>query len=204
MAALHRPADCGPVALSSESPRHNHSRHSLIGESALIVQVPEAEPFVRGLRSRFDFRSSEGVPAHITVLHPFVPYPVPRTSLDQLEQLFSSHDAFEFRLTSIGRWPDNLHLLPLPAEPFVALTRAVWAAFPTHPPYEGRFSDIVPHLSVAQGGTELLDEAEPLLGRVIPLSGIAGVCREVSLLALTGSTWEVTYRFPLRLPPAQS
>lgn len=176
----------------------------MIGESALIVQVPEAEPFVRDLRARFDFRSSEGVPAHITVLHPFVPYPVPRSSLDQLEALFSSRDAFDFRLSRIGRWPDNLHLLPLPAEPFVALTRAVWAAFPAHPPYEGRFSDIVPHLSVAQGASELLDEAFPLLGQAIPASGIAGVCREVSLLALTGNSWEVTYRFPLRHPPAHS
>jgi 2'-5' RNA ligase len=176
----------------------------LIGETGLIVQVAEAEPFVRDLRARFDFRSSEGVPAHITVLHPFVPYPLPRTSLDLLEEIFLSRDAFEFRLTKIGRWPDNLHLLPQPAEPFVALTRAVWAAFPNHPPYEGRFADIVPHLSVAQGGTELLDEAEPLLGQAIPPSGIAGICREISLLTLTGSTWEVTYRFPLRQPPASS
>ena len=153
---------------------------------------------MRDLRGRFDFRSSEGVPAHITVLHPFAPNPVPRTSLDRLEQLFSRHDAFEYRLDGIGRWPDNLHLLPSPVEPFVALTKAVCAVFPTQSPYEGRFSDIVPHLSVAQGGTELLDEAEPLLRHAMPPSGIVGVCQEISLLVLTGSTWEVTYRFPLR------
>jgi hypothetical protein len=176
----------------------------LVGETGLIVQVPEAEPFVRDLRERFDFRASEGVPAHITVLYPFVPYPVPGTSLDRLEQLFSSCDAFEYRLDSIGRWPDNLHLIPSPVEPFVALTKAVWAAFPDYPPYEGRFSDIVPHLSVAQGGTELLDEAEPLLRQAMPPSGIAGVCREISLLVLTGSSWEATYRFPLRQTPARS
>lgn len=174
----------------------------MIGETGLIVQVAEAEPFVRDLRARFDFRSSEGVPAHVTVLHPFVPYPLPSPSLDLLGQLISSRDAFEFQLSRIGRWPGNLHLLPFPAEPFVALTRAVWAAFPNHPPYEGRFSDIVPHLSVAQGATELLDEAEPLLSQAIPPLGIAGVCREICLLALTGSTWEVTSRFPLRQPPA--
>jgi hypothetical protein len=176
----------------------------LIGETGLIVQVLEAEPFVRDLRARFDFRSSEGVPAHITVLHPFVPYPVPTTSLDRLHQIFSNFDQFEYRLDGIDRWPANLHLLPLPTDPFVALTRAVWAAFPGYPPYEGRFSDIVPHLSVAQGGTELLDEAEPLLRQAMPPSGIAGVCREISLLVLTGSGWEVTYRFPLRQPPARS
>lgn len=135
--------------------------------------------------------------------HAFVPYPLPKTSLDLLERLFSSRDAFEFRLTRIGRWPDNLHLLPLTAEPFVALTQAVWAAFPTHPPYDGRFSEIVPHLSVAQGGTELLDEAEPLLGQVMPPSGIAGACREISLLALTGSRWEVTGRCRPRCCPVQ-
>ena len=159
---------------------------------------------MKDLRARFDVRSSEGVPAHITVLHPFRPLPHPGAVADQLKQLLARCKSFDFRLTKIGRWPDNLHLLPAPSDPFVALTRAVWAAFPAHPPYEGLFSDIVPHLSVAQGATELLDEAFPLLGQAIPASGIAGVCREVSLLALTGNSWEVTYRFPLRHPPAHS
>lgn len=158
--------------------------------------MPEAEPFVRDLRARFDFRASEGVPAHITVLHPFRPHPFSGAVIDQLKQLFARFRSFSFRLTTIGRWPDNLHLLPAPSDPFVALTRAVWAAFPSYPPYEGRFPDIVPHLSVAQG-PELLEEAEPLLRRAIPPSGVAAVCKDVTLLTMTGNRWEEVSRFSL-------
>jgi 2'-5' RNA ligase len=169
----------------------------LIGETALIVPVPHAEPYLKDLRARFDVRSSEGVPAHITVLHPFAPWPHPGAVIDQLKQLFARCKSFDFRLTKIGRWPDNLHLLPAPSDPFVGLTRAVWAAFPSYPPYEGRFPDIVPHLSVAQGRVELLEEAEPLLRRAIPPTGIAAFCKDVTLLTMTGNTWEEVCRFSL-------
>ena len=41
-------------------------------ESALLVPVPEAEPFVQRHRFRHDSVALRGVPAHITVLFPFV------------------------------------------------------------------------------------------------------------------------------------
>jgi hypothetical protein len=40
--------------------------------SALIVKVPEAEAVVSPLRARFDATSQLGVPAHITILFPFM------------------------------------------------------------------------------------------------------------------------------------
>src|SRR5690242_3716091 len=42
-------------------------------ESALIVAVPEAEPAVAALRTAYDPAASWGVPAHVTVLYPFLP-----------------------------------------------------------------------------------------------------------------------------------
>lgn len=169
----------------------------MVGQAALVVAVPEAEPYVRDLRARFDFRSGEGVPAHITVLHPFELHPVRAGTLDHLRQLFLGFEPFEYRLQAVVRWPDNLHLVPAPSERFVALTKAVWAAYPSYPPYEGRFADIVPHLSVAQGEARLLDEAEPLLREATPTSGIAAICNEVNLLAETAGVWKVIDRFPL-------
>ena len=41
--------------------------------SGLIVEVPEVEPAVGELRSRLDGNARLGIPAHITVLFPFVP-----------------------------------------------------------------------------------------------------------------------------------
>ena len=41
-------------------------------ESALVILVPEAEPLVRPFRHRFDPSAALGVPAHITLLYPFI------------------------------------------------------------------------------------------------------------------------------------
>jgi hypothetical protein len=41
--------------------------------SALIVEVPAAEPAVARRRERLDSSAPLGVPAHITVLYPFLP-----------------------------------------------------------------------------------------------------------------------------------
>jgi hypothetical protein len=43
-----------------------------MAESAFIVRVPEAEPHVAHLRERFDPMALLGVPAHITLLYPFL------------------------------------------------------------------------------------------------------------------------------------
>ncbi|WP_079312549.1 hypothetical protein [Microbispora sp. GKU 823] len=44
-----------------------------IDETALVVEVPSAEPLVRGLRERYDSFAAYGMPAHVTVLYPFLP-----------------------------------------------------------------------------------------------------------------------------------
>lgn len=42
-------------------------------ESTILVPVPEAEPVVGQLRAGLDRAASRGIPAHVTVLYPFVP-----------------------------------------------------------------------------------------------------------------------------------
>ena len=44
--------------------------------SAVIVPVPEVEPPVRDLRRELDPSAAGGVPAHVTVMYPFL---APRT-----------------------------------------------------------------------------------------------------------------------------
>lgn len=40
--------------------------------SAVVLQVPEAEALVGALRERLDPSARLGVPAHVTLLHPFM------------------------------------------------------------------------------------------------------------------------------------
>jgi hypothetical protein len=43
------------------------------GSTAVLLCVPEAEPVVHGWRSTGDPSASRGVPAHVTLLSPFLP-----------------------------------------------------------------------------------------------------------------------------------
>jgi len=46
--------------------------HPPVRQTALIAPVPEAEACVGAWQARFDRSAALGVPAHITVLHPFI------------------------------------------------------------------------------------------------------------------------------------
>src|SRR3954470_1036237 len=50
-------------------------RHQMFSgfEAALVVMPPGAEPVVKSFRDRFDPVAALGMPAHITVLYPFIP-----------------------------------------------------------------------------------------------------------------------------------
>ena len=44
-----------------------------IGQTAIIVPVGAAEPIVGRWRTRFDPAAAAGVPAHVTIIYPFLP-----------------------------------------------------------------------------------------------------------------------------------
>jgi hypothetical protein len=117
--------------------------------TALIVEVPEAEPAVGALRLEHDSSAALGVPAHVTILFPFV---APDDIDDNaLEQLFARFRPFAFTLDRVERFDDGVTWLhPEPSLPFVDLTAAVAQRWPDHPPYEGAFDEPIPHLTVSE------------------------------------------------------
>ena len=121
-------------------------------ESALVILVPEAEPLVRPLRDRFDPSAALGVPAHITLLYPFIaPERIGADTLDAIAACFRGFAPIAFSLTEVRRFPtETLYLAPAPDEPFRNLTRTIWDRFPETPPYGGAWPDIVPHLSIGR------------------------------------------------------
>jgi len=103
--------------------------------TALIVEVPEAEPAVGELRLQHDSSAALGVPAHITILFPFAD----AAAVDEggLADLFSRFRAFDFKLDRVERFDDGIVWLhPEPSLRFVDLTSAVAERWPDHPPYE--------------------------------------------------------------------
>jgi 2'-5' RNA ligase len=169
--------------------------------TAVIAAVPEAGPLVERHRQRLDAAAGWGVPAHVTVLYPFVPpAAVTPDVVATLAAAVASVRAFDCRFAR-SRWfgQEVLWLDPEPDEPFRRLTAAAWAAFPHQPPYGGAFDDPVPHLTVAesriaglpaaQAAERAVQEGLPVLARVDRLLLIAG--------ADAPRSWRVLHELPL-------
>ncbi len=124
--------------------------------TALVVPVPEAEPLVAEHRARHDPSAALGVPAHITILVPWVgAEQVAEPDREAIRAIAARTAAFEYELGAFGRFEGGtLFLRPDPPEPFVRLTEAVVGRWPDHPPYEGAFAEIVPHLTVAESADD--------------------------------------------------
>jgi len=172
-------------------------------ESALLITVPAAEPTVTGHRSRFDKSAAHGVPAHVTVLYPFLPPALIDADVHAvLTRLFGSVPGFRFTLDRTGWFDQILWLGPADPGPFSALTELVAARFPSCPPYGGQYAEVIPHLTVADGAplTDLL-AAEAAVRPHLP---IAAKATEVTLMAgpppaaaPSGARWTAVATFPL-------
>jgi 2'-5' RNA ligase len=163
--------------------------------SAFIVRVPEAEPTVSELRRKFDATAALGVPAHITILYPFMePDKVTPEVLRSVQEAVAKCHAFAFALRKGSRWPETTYLLPEPAQPFIRLTKAIVQRFPTYPPYSGRHSEIIPHLTVADGSEHAANAAEAELKFIFNRSGpINATCRQIELIENSSGVWRTMH-----------
>ena len=140
------------------------------------------------------------MPAHVTVLYPFIPPAlITNEVLGELGELFSRLDGFDFSLSEV-RWFDQrvVYLAPSPSAAFRQLTATVGDKFPEYPPYEGAFDDVVPHVTVGEDAPRTwLRAAGWLVERRLPITG--GVT-EVWLMTIgnPGPSYRVERAFPLR------
>jgi 2'-5' RNA ligase len=145
-------------------------------QSGLIVEVPEAEPAVRRHRERLDASAPLGVPAHLTILFPFMPpHAIDAVALTRLEELFAEVRHFRFVLDHTDWFgQDVLWLSPRDPGPFRALTQHVFRAYPAYPPFEGQFDDVVPHLTIGHGQSlSVLRRAEDSVQSCLPIEARA-------------------------------
>lgn len=170
-----------------------------MAESGFIVRVPEAEPLVRALRERYDESARLGVPAHVTVLFPFMPPErVDASVLERIRRVVGSARSFEFSLSAVARFPATAYLAPEPPAPFVALTEALVAEFPQFPPFGGEFPTVIPHLTVAHGSAEEAQAVETqLIARLAEHGPIKSTCRSLELLENSSGHWRLLHVFRL-------
>jgi 2'-5' RNA ligase len=168
-------------------------------ESAVLVLVPEVEGVVASHRANLDAAARLGVPAHVTVLYPFVPPErIDELVIAKLAEAIGSVAAFDVTFAGT-RWFERsvLWLGPEPDEPFRALTAAAQRAFPGYLPYGGAHPDVVPHLTIGQDQqAEALEAAARAIEPRLPVSATVryAVLMEGSLQP---HTWRVVADLPL-------
>jgi len=167
-------------------------------DTALICRVPEAERYISRYRDRYDPSARRNVPAHVTILYPFVPLAdIDDGVLARLGEIAAGVRCFDYRLAQTQRFPVALYLAPDPDRSFAALTDAVWRAFPDYPPFEGKFETVVPHVTVAHGDEPQLCEIEVELRIALPAGGVKARCSELVLIENTSGRWEEMRCFAL-------
>jgi len=169
--------------------------------SAVLVAVPEAEQLVAAHRQRLDPAATWGVPAHVTLLFPFVPpAEIDDGVLTLLADAVQSVAAFDCVFAGTEWFGDEvLWLAPEPDAPFRRLTAAIWAAFPDHPPYAGELPDPTPHLTI--GGPTRNAAAEMLAAETDVRAGLPVRTRVDRALLMSGTrepdSWRALHELPL-------
>lgn len=167
-------------------------------DSAVIVHIPLPGGLAR-LRNRLDWAAKDGVPAHATVLYPFVaPALLRRPVRERLAAVAADVAPFDVTLVGRARWPTVTWVRLEPATPFVAIVDRLQAAFPGFPLYGPDFDlPFVPHLTIvdddaidhdAVGGNRAW-AALPLQCRIGHLTVIARPG--------PGGRWRTVWRVPL-------
>jgi hypothetical protein len=154
--------------------------------TAVILPVPEAGRVVPEWTLAME--------PHVTVLYPFVPASaIDDALIGALREVLARVPAFDLALATVRRFPGVLYLAPEPAAPFVAMTEACARRWPQHPPYEGAFPDVIPHLTLAEG-----PEPPGLAERAAGLLPIRARAEAAWLMAPSaGGGWERRAPLPL-------
>ena len=150
-----------------------------------------------GSRERFDSSAVQGMPAHITVLYPFLDDDrLTSAVLSRLAGLCAQSPVLEVEFRRFGRFPAVLYLDPEPAAGLRRLTANIAEQWPEAPPYGGRFAEVIPHLTTAQGTSdEVMTGIESDLLRALPVRTQLG---EACLHVFDGTRWRRRARLPFQ------
>jgi 2'-5' RNA ligase len=145
-----------------------------MAQTGIVVPLLAAEALFGPFRREHTESGPRGAPPHVTLLFPFTDSDsLGPGRIRRVAEIVGAVEAFDLTLAStayLEASPRILYVRPVPDEPFRALTRALVAAFPEHPPYEGAYSDPAPHATVAIGDDPLLAEIERTVAAALPIT----------------------------------
>jgi hypothetical protein len=168
-------------------------------ESAIVVELRELDTVIDQYRHALDPSRRWGMPAHLTLLYPFVPpAKVDHAILSDLKSVATRASAFDAEFDDFGWFADRVvWLAPSHPEQFESLILHMMDAFPECRPYGGAFDEVIPHVTIGEGDeVDLLRAATDAIRPQLPLE-----VRVTSLSLMAGSTepgsWHVVERMAL-------
>jgi 2'-5' RNA ligase len=166
-------------------------------ESAIVVRIRVPAAIDR-LRRTHDPSAQLGVPAHVTILYPFLAASQLAPDVrERIAEIAGEFRVFEVTFESVARWPGVVYLEPRPSSRFAAIIDRCAAAFPEHPPYAGVFDEVIPHLTVVESDEAPFGAIEATAEAVLPFQADATALEVLSEDA-TGR-WRRRWRLPFRL-----
>ncbi|MFD3542616.1 2'-5' RNA ligase family protein [Streptomyces sp. NPDC058662] len=171
------------------------------GTTAVVIVLPDAAPLLDSAWRIDPALVRPGVPAHVSLLYPFVPEPA-LTGEDEesVRSLAASSPAADVLLKELVTASGFIGVAVPELQPLVDAFHARW---PDVRPYSGRFGTRpVAHVTVAMGADDPASAADvrAAIGSLLPLRTRAAA---VQLVVLTKDGWRPRLTVPLGGPTEQ-
>lgn len=165
-------------------------------QSAVIVRI-DLRASLERIRRTYVPVARLGVPAHVTILYPFVdPVELDAGVRRRLAHAAARTVGFDVSFNTVESFPDALYLAPTPVERFQVLSAEVLAAFPDLQPYGDpslSASDLIPHLTIAS--RERGWAVRHIVGTMLP---VRATVRWLTVIEEgPGGRWRTRWRVPL-------
>lgn len=163
------------------------------GQSGLVIPVPAAGPLLASVAARYPGTVREGVPAHVSLLYPFVP----ADELDErvtgtLGKLLVEQVPVTVKFVECYRRGGFVALRPDPIAGLTELVNAARRRWPDVKPYGGIYGDVEPHVTVAVSSSE--ETAATIEREVTADLPISAELREAWVVVFEGR-WTLRERF---------
>ncbi len=163
--------------------------------TAVVLFAPhDVQEIAVPLMQRYSADNLLRLPAHITLLFPWVPFAQLDAACAALREVCAGVQPFEVTLHGYDTFPGVTYMKPVDPQPLIALFQVIFACFPEYPPYGGAFgSDLVPHITVGEFNNNFsqfaahLPDYSPVTFQAERLHIVYGVHR----VALPWMVWDV-------------
>ena len=163
------------------------------GQTGLVIPVPAADALLAAVGARYPGTVREGVPAHLSLLYPFVAAAeLDDRTISTVSDLLAGQAPMPVQFAECYRHDGFVALRPDTIDGLKELMSKTYLQWPDVVPYEGAYQDVEPHLTVAMHCSD--ETAVRIEQEVTAQLPISAELREAWLVVFEGK-WALRGRF---------